>query len=383
MKINYLATGMPNAQDTSEREAAMKLEMKTLMASIVAGTLAGCASGGGSSGSDVNPPNIDTREEAVVCMLLWFICPFMGDLATPAEPDSQDESAASLTSSRQLSSFSTWSGLRRGVVTGTSNNLIGEAHYAISAEGAIGVQRLETSDGKYGEVQYDWAGKPVHFASGVYRSRGGRTLSDLGAAGQSWADVAFSAGAPGSAQTPFTSRPAGEIELAANPYTLGWNYQSFGVWDSAVLGFSRQFGGTSFGSATPASAVPVSGSATFTGKLGGLYVSPAGQGALATADIRVDANFSSRSLSFASSGTSITRDLATAATAPNLNVGGTLTYSPSSNSFTGTLRNAGGTMSGSSTGRYYGPAAQELGGVFTLKSATTPEAFSGAYGAKR
>jgi hypothetical protein len=129
--------------------------------------------------------------------------------------------------------------------------------------------------------------------------------------------------------------------------------------------------------------VPSAGNATFAGKLGGFYVSSGGEVSVATANVTVDANFSARSLSFASTGTSLTRNLQTAGAAPNLNVSGTLTYSPSANAFAGTLKNAGGTMSGSSTGRYYGPTAQELGGVFTLKSSTTVESFAGAYGAKR
>jgi hypothetical protein len=40
-------------------------------------------------------------------------------------------------------------------------------------------------------------------------------------------------------------------------------------------------------------------------------------------------------------------------------------------------------MSGRSNGQFYGPAAQELGGVFSLKSSTTMETLTGAYGAKR
>jgi hypothetical protein len=73
----------------------------------------------------------------------------------------------------------------------------------------------------------------------------------------------------------------------------------------------------------------------------------------------------------------------TAAAAPNLNLNGSLSYLPSSSSFNGTLTNSAGTMSGASKGQFYGPAAQELGGVFTLKSPTTVETFTGAYGAKR
>jgi hypothetical protein len=114
-----------------------------------------------------------------------------------------------------------------------------------------------------------------------------------------------------------------------------------------------------------------------------MYVSPKGEASVASADVRVDANFSARSLGFASSATRLTQDLKTSAPAPQLNLGGTLTYSQATNAFSGTLTNAGGTMTGSSAGRYYGPAAQELGGTFALKSPGSPETFVGAYGAKR
>lgn len=361
----------------------MKTEMTTLVAAIVAGALIGCASGGGSGGSSNPPLNIDTREEAAFCMVLPGLCLLFGDLGTP-QGDTSYDSGSAQASGWQMASFTAWSDLRRDATTVMRNNLIGESQYYVPEDGAIRVQSLEISGRGYVEVQYDAAGRPAHFAASNFPGQGGRTLSNLAAAGQSWADVTYVARGVRSPQTPFTSQAAGEIELAANPYRLGWNYQSFGVWDSEHAGYSsRRFGGTSYGAATPASAVPTSGSATFTGKLGGMYVAPAGQGSVATADIRVDANFSSRSLGFASSATSLTRDLASAVSAPNLNLSGTLTYSPASNSFAGTLTNAGGTMSGFSTGRYYGPAAQELGGVFTMKSSTTPEAFSGAYGAKR
>ena len=104
---------------------------------------------------------------------------------------------------------------------------------------------------------------------------------------------------------------------------------------------------------------------------------------MASADVRVQADFGNRSLGFASSGTRLTQDLKGTTPAPHLDLAGTLTYSPAANSFAGPLRNAGATMSGSTTGRYYGPAAQELGGVFTIKSANTAETLTGAYGARR
>jgi hypothetical protein len=129
--------------------------------------------------------------------------------------------------------------------------------------------------------------------------------------------------------------------------------------------------------------VPLSGSAAFAGKLGGLYISPAGEGSTAAADVTVNADFSARSLSFASRNTVTLRNLATATPAPNLNLSGTLNYASGSSAFSGILTSAGGTMSGTSNGQFYGPKAEELGGVFVVKSATTVETFTGAYGAKR
>lgn len=165
--------------------------------------------------------------------------------------------------------------------------------------------------------------------------------------------------------------------LSADPDAQGWSYQSFGIWDRQLAG-GGTMGASSFGAATPAAAVPASGAASFTGRLGGLYVSPAGQGSVASADLRVDADFGRRSLGFASSGTTLTGALP----APHLDLSGTLTYAPSANAFSGALTSAGG-MSGASRGQFYGPAAQELGGVFTVKSAATVETFTGGYGAKR
>jgi len=171
--------------------------------------------------------------------------------------------------------------------------------------------------------------------------------------------------------------------VVAHRAANGWRYQSFGVWNDSTNESYRTVAPLSFGGATPAGAVPPSGTASFTGKLAGFYVSPAGQGSVATADISVGANFSSRSLAFSSSNTILTRDFATAAAAPSLNLGGTLTYAPGSSTFAGTLTNAAGTMSGTSKGQFYGPAAEELGGAFAVKSPTTVETFTGAYGAKR
>ena len=205
------------------------------------------------------------------------------------------------------------------------------------------------------------------------------TFTNLGDVGQPGIDLVVSKNTSFGEVSPFTH--ADSIAVIANPQALGWNYQSFGVWNDELGSTGLQL--RSFGAATPASAIPVTGSATFSGKLAGGYVSPQGTGTVASADLAVNVNFADRTLAFASTNTVLGTVAWSKVAAPNLNLGGTLTYSPGVNSFSGTLTSAGGTMSGKSTGQFYGPAAQELGGVFAVKSATTVETFAGAYGAKR
>jgi hypothetical protein len=185
-----------------------------------------------------------------------------------------------------------------------------------------------------------------------------------------------------SGQSRFSTRSAEHVGVFANPKALGWEYQSFGAWTKESY-FSARVEAVSFGSPTVASSIPVSGYASFSGKLGGMYVSPEGQGASAVASINVGVDFQARELAFTSTNTTLTRDFSTSNPASQLNLHGTLTYDPSVNAFSGTLATSGGTMSGTSNGRFYGPAATELGGVFAMQSTTTPEVFTGAYGAKR
>jgi hypothetical protein len=60
----------------------------------------------------------------------------------------------------------------------------------------------------------------------------------------------------------------------------------------------------------------------------------------------------------------------------------TYKYSGSAITDIGTLTTSGG-LSGNSTGQFYGPNAEELGGVFFLKAGSGVESYRGAYGAKQ
>lgn len=318
----------------------MKNQPKLLAILAVAALSAGCASGGGHGGGDEMV--VDTAEEQILCMLVPLFCLLGNDLGSPA-------TSATTAVAPPISAFTSWSEL-------------GQLEKAEFEALSSTVQYTEPVPGEVASVS---AATPPR-AEVLVRSHDPAVTATV---------AGMSLGA--------TTVPGGSgVELRADPYAQGWNYQSFGIWDRHVSG-GGTIGATSFGAVTPASAVPSSGAATFTGRLGGLYISPTGQASVASAQVSVKADFSSRSLSLASSGTTITRDHGIGTAAPQLNLGGTLTYSPSTNAFGGALTSAGGTMSGSSSGRYYGPAAQELGGVFTVKSATTVETLTGAYGAKR
>jgi hypothetical protein len=356
----------------------MKNQAKLSAVVVSAALLAGCASGGGGGGGS-SGGRIDTPEETILCMVLGIFCLFMGDAAAPAAKSGSTStgtsggtaSAQAATASAPIRSFTTWSELPRETEVQTVS-LTTILEYR--SNGPINATSVSTEPFALSNEypQYDVQGKLVRY--GPFYPSSGATATTLAALGQPGIDVRQ--------QGTSTSVVGAQVGVNPNPYVLGWEYQSFGVWNNsaATSGFIRA---STFGASTPGSAVPTSGTAIFTGKAAGFYISPEGQSAMAAAELSVNANFNTRSLALSSSGTVITRDAKTATAAPNLDLKGTLTYAPGINSFKGSLVNSSGTMSGSSQGKFYGPAAQELGGAFTVKSPSTVEAFTGAYGAKR
>ena len=301
---------------------------RTLVAALVASALAGCASdsGGSSNDSDLG--------EVLACLLTVP----MGGAGCPRKPESTSSSVASATPR-----FSSFAELPRGVpVQGWSYEVAGPVAQS--------------------SIRYDSENKVSEFGP----------LGNDPAFGEGKRETLSAAGQPG------IEVVSGEhaAVAVANPYDLGWNYQTFGVWNAGLESHA-----SSFGNLTPATAIATTGAASFNGKLAGRYVSPEGVGSIASADLKVDANFGARSLDLASTGTTTTHNGGVTAM-PGLDLTAALTYAPGSNGFAGTIRSASG-MTGTSRGAFYGPAAQELGGVFAVRSATSVENFVGAYGAKR
>jgi hypothetical protein len=175
-----------------------------------------------------------------------------------------------------------------------------------------------------------------------------------------------------------------ELALTANPYFLGWNYQTFGVWvTGSGTGFGR-IGTLSVGSITPSAGVPNVGTPTYLGELGGAYVAPDGTDFVATADLQIDADFLTNALDFRSLNTRLTRDLQTFTPDSNLDLNGTLTCCGGSSGFAGPVSNQTGGLVGEAKGSFYGPNAEELGGNFLLTNGSNNlETYVGSFGAAR
>ena len=173
------------------------------------------------------------------------------------------------------------------------------------------------------------------------------------------------------------------VVINATDPKVGWTYQTFGLWETGLDTGRGTVGATSVGAETAASAIPTTGVATFKGVSGGIYLNATGTKDYITASaLTADVDFLSRTIDLK---TAETTKLDSVTGIPvldaNLNMTGTLRYTPTVNSFTGTVASTGG-LTGTSTGQFYGPDAQELGGVFSLTGAGM-ENYAGGYGAKK
>jgi len=72
------------------------------------------------------------------------------------------------------------------------------------------------------------------------------------------------------------STTTGTVMNPLTPPTPAWNYQSFGYWLVITSGTTRMAGAISFGSPTPVGAIPVGGTATYSGLSQGTYINQAG-----------------------------------------------------------------------------------------------------------
>jgi hypothetical protein len=165
-----------------------------------------------------------------------------------------------------------------------------------------------------------------------------------------------------------------ELSLA-DPADLDWNYQSFGFWENKSQNFSLTTEGFySVGVVTSdAALLSKTGKATYTGAGAFSYYQVGFNQERYKSNITVEADFSKRELNF---------DSKISGGPPNLNFTGALSYGQQNSSvFRGDLSNTDLSLTGSAVGKFYGPAAQEIGGVFSLKSSSGDQRVFGAFGA--
>jgi hypothetical protein len=167
---------------------------------------------------------------------------------------------------------------------------------------------------------------------------------------------------------------------------LAWNHQTFGYWLQETGSNTGLAGAISVGSPTPVGGIPVGGTANYLGVSGGIYVDAGGLAYEHAAVFSASADFAARSVSMTTSGTiyALTSGAGLANPAPFLDITGTLTYAPGINRFSGPITSGGTYMSGAATGRFYGPAAREIGGTYSLtRAGFAPESAIGAFGGKQ
>ena len=171
--------------------------------------------------------------------------------------------------------------------------------------------------------------------------------------------------------------------LAINAFDVGWNYQTLGFWIVETGLTTGVVGVISMGNPTPAGATPPPGTASYTGMTSGLYVDTAGIVYGYSSGMSAMADFGAGSVGFSTSGTLIVSSETFVSTpAPTLDLSGTLAIPVGANAFSGSVSNTAG-MTGTATGRFYGPLYEEIGGVFGLTGTGATQSLIGAFGGKR
>ena len=175
-----------------------------------------------------------------------------------------------------------------------------------------------------------------------------------------------------------------------SPAAAGWSYQTFGYFfGSANKGFldrSRDafVGYQSIGKQTRPSEMPKSGSADYNGISHGYY-----NGNQVTALNKLHANFGKRSISYETTGVSQLHTFEgtdhVIEDKPAFNLSGSASWAANSSDFSGDIRTAEG-LTGKWQGRFYGPNADEVGGIFGLQGTATDGSavqYVGGFGAER
>lgn len=167
------------------------------------------------------------------------------------------------------------------------------------------------------------------------------------------------------------------------------DYASYGVWsittDNLPANVLFDGGALSFGALTPLKDMPTTGTANYnTGFMDGIYVNAARETFNLTGDATLTADFKSLKVTGLLDNIQAVRILASPPPATSFgNI--VLDGSISGNNFIGSASSSGVAvpLSGSTVGSFYGPAAQEAGGVFQIQNVSGTEHAVGAFAVRK
>jgi hypothetical protein len=273
--------------------------------------------------------------------------------------------------------FTAWSAVQsnsRVDVNGMSRSA--NANFTIQPNGDVVITSLAPSSA------VDTGSTSMRLTYGSNRSLTGVDLRAPGVS-ESWENglrgdtVGCGAGACEASDAAGTS-----VYTGVDPFSVNFEYQTFGIW--AIGGMtSGNVGAISIGAPTPVNAIPTVGSATYTGGSAGYYADAAGNVFASSAAMTSNVDFGARTVGFSTSGTAIANVATPPTAAPGLDISGNLTYQAGGNQFTGPVTSANAVLSGTADGRFYGPNAEEIGGVYSLRSGGPLESMLGSFGGRR
>jgi hypothetical protein len=163
----------------------------------------------------------------------------------------------------------------------------------------------------------------------------------------------------------------------------GLNYTTYGLWEVRETDFlgdtdERSVFARSFGFLTPDSAMPTTGLATYTGRMDGRYSASLATNQILNGSFQLTADFAAATVTGAFTNVTLEgvnfRDINVSSSISSNNFLGTVTTAPA------VAGQIGPDMSGSIRGGFYGPSAEEVGGVFEMSGggAVMTAGFAGA-----
>ena len=185
---------------------------------------------------------------------------------------------------------------------------------------------------------------------------------------------------------------SGFASFVATNSGAGMSYSTYGAWTMVPNSGEFDFGSFAGGVMTPASAIPTSGSATYSGTAIGYGATSVGAGSTTAtifafgASAGLTANFAGPatgvSATFSNFYTALIGGSAPLPTIPTLTgVSTGFAASGGVNGYSGTLTSADGSYSGHLNGAFFGPSANETAGTFNAANSASHVLLTGGFGA--